>query len=441
MQIRQYLFLFSLWLILLADPAQPWWFVAISTVLLMLIGFIWHKRQHHPDDSPATQMLPISLAVMSHELRTPLASQLSIMRVLRNTPLDEMQRQLVEAMDHSSDVLMSLLNNTLDYYCLADDQLEIERGNFNLRALLKDLSELMEGAAKAKGIIFTCVIDEAVPDIVYGDASRIRQILMNLLNNAIKFTDSGIVKLQIEAGAAVVGYDAVQFTVIDTGIGMSDDVQQQIFSPFCQGQHIQQRYGGSGLGLNISLALARKMDGNIAVESREGVGSCFHFCLPLPVVHAAVHAGADVPKIKESQLLAVEDVGKLNILIVDDAAINRVAAKAVMESAGHTVSLASSAEEALFRMQEQRFDGVLMDMQLPGMDGLSAIRRIRKWHDAGPARLVIIAWSAWMPEEQRRQLLAGGADAFCLKPIDLDVLHAAFMRRVQGKGRYLAQCG
>ncbi|HQQ63234.1 MAG TPA: ATP-binding protein [Pseudomonadales bacterium] len=414
--------------ILALSAYQPLWFSAASAVAILLLGLalqdrsLWLQRN---------KQKPPSLAVISHELRTPLASVLSIVRLLGKTPLDTTQRKLVDTLDHSGDALMSLLDDTLDLSLLGDSgmgsRLEIVQGDFDLRALLENIAVLMKGRALEKGILFTCDIARDVPANVRGDIVRIRQILMNLLNNAVKFTDSGIVKLNVNLPTDSTASGVVQFKVMDTGIGMSQALQKRIFLPFQQGKDIQYRFGGTGLGLNISRDLARAMGGDITVESREGVGSTFLFSVSLPVAITNVLI-SKTPAIP----VPLDLVGDLKILVVDDAEINRIAARAELEHDGHSVTLASSAEEALLRLREEKFDGVLMDVNLPGMDGVSAIQQIRQWQDAALNDMVIIACSAWLQESQKRELIESGADAISLKPVDLQLVYGVFASRIRG---------
>lgn len=407
--------------------------VAGTAGVVLLVRARHHRKcllQQHElqiDRDKPTSHLPHFLAVMSHEIRTPLVSLLSIVRMLGNTPLDGMQRKLVDCLDHSSDALMLLVNQTLDHSLLQNSGIEVKQGTFDLRELLRNLTVMMESAAREKGLVFACVIDELLPCIVRGDGDRIRQILNNLLVNAIKFTDSGIVKLQVHAVQNPTGRDLVEFLVIDTGIGMSPAVQQQVFQPYRQGMDVQRRFGGAGLGLNISRDLARVMGGDITVESCEGFGSRFCFSVALVAAVAAVRDTAS-PCLRLPR--PISTTKELTILVVDDAEINRLAARSELENDGHTVVLASSAEEAFEHLQEMYFDVVMMDLQLPGMDGVSAIRWIRKSEDPAMASVAIVACSAWMSEEQVRNLLESGADAVSLKPIRPDVVYAAMVSRV-----------
>ncbi len=409
------------------DAPQPLAFANAGAIEMLLFGLAMADRirqLHHAklNAEQATEIKSAFLAIMSHEIRTPLAGLLSIVRILGNTSLNAAQQKLVNTIGYSGDALLSLLNDTLDYSRMEANRLDVVPRDFDLRLLVDSLVLLMEGRATEKGLILSAHVEPQVPNVLHGDVNRIRQILINLLANAIKFTDRGIVKLQVESSSATGSSLNLCFRVIDSGIGMSEDVQRQIFTPFSQARDIQRRFGGAGLGLNISRNLARAMGGDITVESLEGSGSTFCFTLAL----SAGSVGAAQLLLNGEGASPAAAVASLQLLVVDDAEINRIAAKGILEYEGHRVVLANSAEEALQRLQAQVFDCVLMDIHMPGTDGLTAIRRIRALADERVRNVGIIALSAWLQEGDEQDILKGGADAVCTKPIDIHALHQAF---------------
>jgi signal transduction histidine kinase/CheY-like chemotaxis protein len=415
------------------DAPQPLAFACAAALEMLFFGVAMAdriKQLHHAklNAEQATEIKSTFLAIMSHEIRTPLAGLMSIVRILGNTPLNASQQKLVNTINYSGDTLLSLLNDTLDYSRLEAKKHDLTIRQFDLRLLADSLVLLMEGRASEKGLILSAQVDPLLANILCGDINRIRQILINLLANAIKFTDRGIVKLHIEKNHAC--EHGLLFTVIDSGIGMNDEVKKQIFMPFGQGSDIQRRFGGAGLGLNISRSLARAMGGDITVESSEGHGStfCFSAALPPGQLSAGQLSTGSLLDAPAQRPGAETPIRALHLLVVDDTEINRIAAKGILEQEGHRVTLASDGREALHRLQEASFDCILMDVYMPGMDGATAIRHIRALPDPTKNSITIIALSAWLQETGERELLACGANAACMKPIDINALNTIFNR-------------
>lgn len=369
-----------------------------------------------------------TLAILTHEIRNPLTGLLSLVRMLGNTELDDAQKKLLGTLGNSSNELLSLLNTTLEQSRLEAGQLAITTDIFSLADLANNLLALLEGLASEKGLLLTVHIDDRLPAMLLGDVSRIRQILLNLLSNAIKFTTVGIVKLQITRSSQTGNSAIVCFQVIDSGIGMSPETAHQIFVPFSQGQNIRMRFGGTGLGLSISRELARAMGGDISLTSTEGRGSTFTLTLPLEIpvrketlpanMQASHHLHLATPMAIQSPLLH----RPLKLLVVDDTDIHRVAARCLLESAGHRVTLANSGAEAMALLAWQPFACVFIDIHMPDMNGIDAIRNIRAMQHQGkqPPRIIVI--SAGLQQEDMEELLASGADAACSKPMDLHTI-------------------
>lgn len=366
-----------------------------------------------------------TLAILSHEIRNPLTGLLSVVKLLGNTELDEAQKKLLGTLGNSSHELLALLNTTLEQSRLESDQLAITTDFFSLADLANNLLALFEGLASEKGLLLTAHVDQTLPVMLLGDATRIRQILLNLLSNAIKFTASGIVKLHIEKSALAGNSITVCFRVIDSGIGMPAETAHQIFVPFSQGRDIQMRFGGTGLGLSISRELARAMGGDIGLDSMEGRGSTFTLTLPLAIPAREETLLTHVPAPQHLHLanpIAIQPPltsRPLKLLVVDDTDIHRVAARCLLESAGHRVTLATSGTEAMALLEWQTFACVLIDIHMPDINGIDAIHKIRGMQHPGKQPPCIIVISAGLQQEDIEELLACGVDAACSKPMDL----------------------
>lgn len=365
-----------------------------------------HRAKQHAEQ--AATIKSTTLTIMSHEIRNPLTGLLTLTRALNNTALSDSQRHMVNTLDSSGTELLALLNDTLDQSRLEANEIVMHREHYKLSALVQHVINTVETQARQKGLILTTHIDPALPEQLYGDVNRIRQILFNLLGNAIKFTNSGLVKLHVELStSAGNAHPALVFTVIDSGIGIPANIQDHIFTPFAQGRDIQRRFGGTGVGLSISRDFARAMGGNLTLTSEENRGSTFIFTTPLTV---SICETITAPEVKAG----------LRWLVVDDTDIHRFAAGCLLEAEHHHVTLANCATAALDLLQEQRFDCVLIDIHLPDMDGITFIRTIRAITFPAP---IIIALSAWLPDDEWSALLASGADATCQKPLDLSAIH------------------
>ncbi len=362
-----------------------------------------------------------TLAILSHEIRNPLTGVLSIVQLLGETTLDDVQRKLLNTLDNASNELLSLLNGTLEQSRMEANQLSITREKFILKELINNLLTLFEVQAIKKGLLLTAHIDQALPTILVGDEGKIRQILLNLLSNAIKFTTQGIVKLQIDKACHNGNNITVCFRVTDSGIGMQSEAAQQLFVPFNQGLDIQRRFGGTGLGLSISRELARAMGGDIIVESEENRGSMFTLHLPLACALPDLHIAPAPTSITTAPLIPV--IPPLKILVIDDTDIHRIAARCLLESEGHRVTLATSALEAISLLTWQMFECIFIDVRMPDIDGTAAIRKIRSMPHQGKQPPCIIVLSAWLQQDDIEELLACGADAACSKPMDLQTIN------------------
>ena len=365
------------------------------------------------------------LAMVSHELRTPLNGVLGMARALQRTGLDPRQQGYVETMLRSGDGLVAMLNDVLDISKIEAGRLDLESTAFDIRSVAEQAVELWAEAATARRLSLVAEIDPSTPAFVVGDETRVRQVLANLISNALKFTERGSVRLRV-APAQRDASGGVELTVTDTGIGMSPDQVAAIFRPFAQAEATTaRRYGGTGLGLSICRQLAEIMGGEIGVESALGGGSTFTVWLPLPAAQAGAEVAAET----------TETLPPLRILVADDSPVNQAVARAILEAAGAVVETAGDGAQALERLASEHFDVVLMDLRMPVMDGAEAVGRIRNGEARRPDTPVIALSADALPAEAAR-LQALGFDGLQPKPIQPAALIGAILQAVnQRRGR------
>ncbi len=354
------------------------------------------------------------LAMISHEIRTPLNGVLGITEVLLDTPLDADQKELAETVRSSGRLLRTLLNDVLDYSKIDAGKVDLEDRVYSLPDAVAAVGETWRPVAQERGLSLQLELSPRVPAWVSGDAMRLQQILNNLVSNALKFTEKGEVILRVDQREG-----GLIFEVEDTGIGMSEESQRAVFEAFRQGDpSVSRRYGGTGLGLAISRSLAQAMGGALAVQSELGRGSCFSLALPL--------RSADPPSVVEEAPLRAVDLDQIRVLVAEDNAVNQVVVVRLLERLGVQVTVASDGQECLERWESAQPDLILMDCQMPGMDGYQATRALR----ARGVRTPIVALTANnMPGDSLRSLEAG-MDGHLGKPIQPDELSACVRRWV-----------
>jgi signal transduction histidine kinase/ActR/RegA family two-component response regulator len=366
----------------------------------------------------ANQAKSAFLATVSHEIRTPLNGILGMAQAMSREPMSDHQQERLRVLQQSGATLLTLLNDMLDMAKIEAGKIQLETLDFDPKALGRDACDAFDAIAAEKGLALSFEA-QGRHGLYRGDPTRVRQILYNLLGNALKFTDQGCVVVRLvfeETGFA--------FTVEDTGVGFSDAARAGLFEKFSQGDATTtRRFGGTGLGLPISRDLARLMGGDITVESRLGAGSIFQVRLPLARAGAPVTASSTA---RAAERTVSQPGGRLTILVAEDNPTNQLVLRSLLSSAGVDLEVVEDGRLALEAWRRRAFDLILMDINMPVMDGVSATRAIRNEERIGArVRTPIIALTANARDHQRHDYLAAGLDAHVSKPVDLALLFAA----------------
>lgn len=357
------------------------------------------------------------LANMSHEIRTPLNGVLAMVQLLTHTDLNEEQKKLLDHAKTAGGSLLEIINDILDLSRIEAGKTQLEETYFELSEIVDRVYASFVDTAQLKGVELEIDLESDLPKAFIGDPARLRQILFNLVGNAVKFTPEGSVRLQVSGYELSGGRYRLDFVVKDTGIGIPEDQLESIFTPFTQAdESFNRRFGGSGLGLGIALKLCQLFGGDLKLDSKPGNGTKAHFWVIM---------NKSDPRMVEEDLFGAlaAPLGKLSILLAEDNRINAIAAKRFLEMAGHEVVTVGNGIEALDALKTQAFDCVLMDVQMPEMDGLEAISRIRggKNPEIDPG-IPIIALTAHAMKGDREQFLEKGADNYIAKPFEVEKL-------------------
>ena len=426
---------------IISDLTYLYLFLGTQTATVLLVGAVVRDRERIAEQLlnarqaalTASEQKSQFLTNISHEIRTPLNGIIGVTGIMLPEATSDRQREQLRIVQNSADSLLTLLNDLLDHARIEAGKLSIEMQTFSLPQLLRDVVGLFESQAEARGLILRAQFSGDLPRYVVSDDTRIRQVLVNVLGNALKFTQAGSISLTVTHDSSNEDADMVVFSVEDTGIGIAPEAQERIFEPFTQADDTTTRlYGGSGLGLTISRQLAEQLGGHLSLVSTLGIGTRVDIALPLhkasltqefsyrrQIEHAELETGSNEALV----------VGR-RILVAEDNPVNAQVTEQMLRNLGHEVTVAENGEVAL-ALWQQGFDLILMDCLMPIMDGYDTTRSIRKLERDGGRRIPIVALTANAMGEEREKCIAAGMDDYLAKPIRMHQLDGMLRRHLR----------
>jgi len=357
------------------------------------------------------------LANTSHEIRTPMHGILGMAQLAIDAETPQESREHLRTLRSCTQGLLNVLNDILDFSKIEAGKLTLETIAFPLRTLVDDVRAIIQPLARSRGLALECSVAEGIPDRLLGDPTRLRQVLINLMGNATKFTEAGSVKLVVTQSALTDGHASVHFEVTDSGIGIAPEHQEKIFEAFTQAEgSVGRRFGGTGLGLSISSELVHLMGGRLAVRSTPNVGSTFYFTCEF-----AVAEQQEAPALAAD---SAEAARSLRIMVAEDNPVNQMLVSTLLRKRGHQIRAVPTGIAAVQACEAESFDLILMDDQMPGMSGVEATRRIRAQEASAGKRTRIIALTANVTLADRERLMSAGMDGYLAKPFSAEELYA-----------------
>jgi signal transduction histidine kinase/ActR/RegA family two-component response regulator len=404
--------------ILLLGLGVSWW---IGRILRRLQALVEENRQARARAEAANEAKSAFLANMSHEIRTPMNGVIGVTQLLERSPLNDAQRGHVKTIARSGELLLAIINDILDFSKVEAGKLQLWNAPLQLRPLIAEVCESVRVTAQGKQLALEYNVAPEVPEIVQADGVRLRQVLLNLLSNALKFTTAGGVTLRVTKELDDPSDDRVRIEVSDTGIGIAAEHHAGLFDAFTQVDDLNtRRYGGTGLGLAICKRLVTLMQGTIGVTSTPGRGSTFWCVIPLEPTAQVVATTSKAP----SGPIKAAGVAATRLLAVDDNEINRGVIEHLAQELGYAVDLVEGGREAVDRIKSgQHYALVLMDCQMPDIDGYMATQQIRTWEDqTSSTRIPIVAVTAHALQEEEQKVRSAGMDDYLPKPVRLNSL-------------------